>query len=416
MKRTARDKTQQPTPAPVEKIELSDKHTTLRLVLALVFLAIGAGALIFLFVSMLSKETGWQKIDVRPTEASTVGDISLYYELGSGKKSATAEYRELTALYQEWVISAYRVLDATGEYAGCHNLAYLNKHVNETVEVDEGLYTALSQLQEANSRYLYYAPLYDTYDQLFSCESDGEAAAFAPTRNSETASYFAEIARFAADPHSIDLQLLGNNTVRLTVSDEYLAFSKENDIFEYLDFFVTRNAFAMDYISDRLQKHGFTHGVLLCDDGLVRNLDPRETDFSFGLTFRVNNTVYPAGTLHYRSPQTLVRLHNYPDKASREDRYYEFADGTVISGYIRPSDGQSVTAMNDLIGVSSQKGCGQLMLELLSVYTAENDSPSSLSCDYVICDGTRIMYRGDTLSVTDLYTQDDVTFTAEKVG
>lgn len=54
---------------------------------------------------------------------------------------------------------------------------------------------------------------------LFQCKEDYETASFDPEQNEVLREEFAVIADFAADPEAVDLKLLGENQVRLEVSE-----------------------------------------------------------------------------------------------------------------------------------------------------------------------------------------------------
>ena len=125
-------------------------------------------------------------------------------------------------------------------------MGYLNGHVNEIVTVDPALYKALTVLTQYDCRYAYLAPAYAEYDRVFSAESDAEAARYDPAGDPELAEYLAEIAAFAGNPEMVNLEILGDNRVRLTVSTEYLKFTEENEIETVLDFGWMKNAFIAD--------------------------------------------------------------------------------------------------------------------------------------------------------------------------
>ena len=108
-----------------------------------------------------------------------------------------------------------------------------------------------------------------------------------PRENKETAAYFEEFLTYANDPDAVDLELLGDNRVRLHVSEEYLAFAAENGIDSFIDFYWMKNAFIVDYLAESLADAGFTNGSISSYDGFVRNLDERDVSYSFNIYDRV---------------------------------------------------------------------------------------------------------------------------------
>ena len=59
----------------------------------------------------------------------------------------------------------------------------------------------------------------EMYFSLFHCESDWETVDDRPYRNDSLLAFYAETAAFVNDPEAIRLELLGNNTVQLHISD-----------------------------------------------------------------------------------------------------------------------------------------------------------------------------------------------------
>lgn len=71
----------------------------------------------------------------------------------------------------------------------------------------------------------------------------------------------------------MNVELLGGNQVKLSVSDDYLAFAEKNFISDFIDFSWMKNAFITDYVADVMIDNGYTLGSLTSYDGFTRNLD-----------------------------------------------------------------------------------------------------------------------------------------------
>ena len=71
-----------PHPRPVNKIELSAEHGRLRLILAVVFLVMGAFFIAYSVANLSSKESGWNEIEVQSSEYNCSGDFVFLYCLG----------------------------------------------------------------------------------------------------------------------------------------------------------------------------------------------------------------------------------------------------------------------------------------------------------------------------------------------
>lgn len=422
MGRTARRRPNEPArPKPVEKIELSEKHLKLRGALALVLLLTGAFAIGYGLLTFLGGEPGWTEIESKASELHCGSSFNFMYEVGRGEASAAAENREVTGVYTGATVQAYRLFTNDEEYEDVHNLRYINLHPNEEITVEEGLYKAFSQIVESGDRSLYLGPVYDRYDDLFTCTEDFQAVDFDPYHSEDVAREYAEIAAFANDKNAVDLELLGENTLRLRVSGEYLAYAKENGITTLIDFFWMRNAFIADYLADVLVEAGYTRGYLMSFDGFVRNLDRRGTDFAFTVQDRMDSAVYPAASLHYTGPTAIVYYHNYPVSQKEQYSYYTFENGEIRTPYLDPADGLCKSALNDLVCYGRDLGCAQILLETRSLYVAEDFRPEELTSlrdkgiQSLYCKDRTVLYTEKGLSLSNLYRENGLEYGQELI-
>lgn len=355
--------------------ELSDKNRTVRWVLIAVLLVVGAVALSMGLLSALETPAGWQKVEGPSAGLNCSHEFTLMYDLGAGETSATEESKALKVLYARATENAWKLFyneagqtDMTGLYA-------LNKQPNTQLQVDKYLYIALKQLQENGSRALYLAPVYAAYDRVFYSVDETIAKDNDPTTDPYTRDYVAKLASFANDPETIQLELHPDNKVTLRVSDEYLAFAKEQELEFLLDFGWLRNAFIIDYLATILTDNGFTNGYFSSVDGFARNLDQRDTAYSYNLFDRGK----AVAVMEYRGAASIAFLRSYPVYEEDYGRYYTFTDGRTITALIDPGDGQSKTAADQLVSYSKELGCAELALSMLPLYVAEDFSEELLN-------------------------------------
>ncbi len=419
MGRTAKNRDLPHLP-PVEKVELSSKHLVPRIVAAALLLLIGAGALAYAFSTLFSGEPGWQEIKVSSRNELTCGsDFVFTYNIGAGGASASSESRAVTALYTQAATHAYRVFDTVQSWDGVGNLYDVNRHPNEIVEVDPALYRAFALLEEHRSRALYLGPVYAVYQSLFYCQDDNEAAAFDPLSNDSMAAYVAEGAAYARDPAAVELELLGENRVRLNVSEDYLAWAEYNETDRFLDFFWLKNAFVADYLADTLTEGGYTLGALSSYDGYVRTLDGSGASYSLGL-FDRGDAIFQAGVLNYTGPASLVTLRAYPTGGETLSHYYQWENGDIRSPFVDLADGLCRTSLPQLTCWSKTAGCAEIALRMAPLYVAEEFSPAGAEelagseIWSVWCRDRVIHSNGPDAAVTDLYSDNGVTYTLDR--
>ena len=407
----------------VQRVELPRAHSRARWAAVILLMLLGIGALVYGFVSLLSSNPGYSEITANSTDGPNVsGDFVLLYNLGASGVAASTESRRLTALYTDAAEKAYQLFTNDIGYQGVHNVYYLNRHVGEEVEVDAALYRAFEQIARAGDRTLYLAPVFETYDGLFSCADDAQAAAFDPYQSETLRAYFAEVAAFARDPESVTLELLGENRVCLRVSQAYQQFAEEEEIVRFIDFSWTRNAFIADYLADVLVENGYRLGTLSSYDGFMRNLDGESgAQYAFNVTSRQSGTVYPAAVLRYSGARSLVALRGYPLNSLDFQHYYTFADGRICTAYVDIRDGLCRNAIDELTATSEALGCAEVLLRLIPLYIAQDwdeaaiDALADDGVFAVYARGTRLRCTDPRLTLTDLYSGEDVQFSAEAV-
>ncbi len=267
----------------------------------------------------------------------------------------------------------------TNEAGATHNVRYLNVHPNEEIEVEAPLYEAFSKIEASGDRSLYLAPVYEIYDGVFYCDDPVRTADFDPRQNDALRGWFAKVCAFALDPAQVNLELLGHSRVRLSVSDEYLSFAKEEEIESFIDFYWMKNAFIADYLAKRLIEGGFTVGTLSSFDGFSRSLDTGSaTEYSLNLYDGSDGVIRTPGVLHYQGAQSIVCLRSYPLNESANRYYAEVPDGSICTPYLDTADGLCKSAVNDLTAYSESLGCADILLKLIPVYIAEEFDSQAL--------------------------------------
>ena len=128
---------------PVQRIELSNKHLKLRAAVAVLFAVVGIFFLAKWAIGFFRTDPGIRRIDVLPKSdaAAYAAEFALSYDIGKAGISATAENKQLTALYSQLL----------GEAKEKYSLKALNDSPGKTVEVSAELYEALKKLADAGA-------------------------------------------------------------------------------------------------------------------------------------------------------------------------------------------------------------------------------------------------------------------------
>lgn len=428
MKRTAKDKSL-PRPKPVQRIEVSDKHTGLRIACFVICILFAVVAMSYAVYRLVTKPSGWTTIEAAVTgEENCTGELLLQYDIGLREDmSTTTEYKQIAELYSNLCSEAYRIFQSDEEYAGTDeapaaNLAYLNKHVNEVVTVDPALYAAFELIRDCGSRYPFLAPVYAEYSGIFSCENDGEAEEFDPMHNADVSKFINDVLKYVNDSEAINIEFLGDNKVRLNVSDGYAEFASQNNIGEYLDFFWLKNAFVVDYIAEKLAENSFVHGTITTYDGYTRHLGGAGMALSLNFFDNSDGRGIPAAQLDFKTAQNAVYFRNYENSGLDTLHFYTYANGEVRNPYIDPEDGMSKASKSDLMLYSDELGCAEIALAGYGLYAADSfDAAAVISSAkngvYALyCDGTEVCFTDAEATLSHLYNEDGVSYSAKHVS
>lgn len=365
----------------MERIELSEEHVGRRAVAAVLFLIIGAVALGYAIHQVSTPQAGWQTIEAAAKDGPNCGEEFVFlYEFGAGGQPVLTERRALNALYSQACTRAFQLFHTNESFEGVVNLRDINGRPNEALEVDPALYRAFEAVQEAGDRTVYLGPVCARYNDLFYCQDDVQLVDFDPRLSDEVRAEYAAIAAFAADPRSIDVELLGEDKLCLRVSEEYLTYARENGIDRFLDFGWMKNAFVTDYLAQTMLENGYTHGAISSRDGFARCLDSREeTGYSLPLLDWLEDRPIEAGTLNYRGPMSIVSLRSFPAAAGDEYRYYRLKNGETRTLYLDPADGVCRLDADSVTCCSSRHSCARLAMEMGRAYIADpfRDAPQA---------------------------------------
>lgn len=419
MKRTGTN--ERPVVRPVIKAELSEKNPKGRLLVVALLILIAVGAFVYGVVSYLGKDSGWTTIVAKSASERNCSDEFVFqYCLGASGMSATAEHKQIQLLYTDAATKAYQLFNTDETFDGVNNMAYLNLHPNEEVEVDDVLYQAFYVLEKSGNRSLYLGPVYEVYDGLFSCTEDYMTADYDPNQNPDVAAFVEQAAAFAGNSDAVQLELCGDNKVKLKVSDEYLSFAKENGVKDYIDFYWMKNAFIIDYLADVMIQNNYTLGSISSYNGFVRNLDESGNSYSYNLYDREDNTVYEAGVMDYTGAKSIVYLRNYRMTEVDDQYFYEFENGELRNAFLDAADGKSKTSLNNLVCYAADQTCTQILLSMMPVYISDSFDAGALSnlvkdgIYAVYCADDTIFYNEDGLKIHDCYDKDGVTYTTSK--
>ena len=379
-----------------ERLEVSQEHMTLRLLGLGAALLVAALAFGYAINNMLQAPAGWQTVEAGSSKTGITQYFTLNYNFCAAGGNATKERKAVSAIYTQALDHAYRVLSnlEDSQYTG---LAALNASPNREITVDPLLYAALRTVEEGGTRQLYFAPLREQYNSLFTADTDEAAAEWDPYLTESVGEYVRELAAYANDPAMIQVTLLPGNRVRLDVSEEYLAYAEENELTTFVDFGYLLNAFLCDAAADALAEKGYTGGIISSFDGYVRALCDEELAVS--LYDLVDGKIVRTGEAVYHGPAALVVCRSFPLNPLEQLTYHCYADGSLRGPYIG-QDGLLRTAASSLTALDRQGSAASLALKAAEAFAAETLDETMLEgISYIVTDNGEIHTTGSDFTL-----------------
>ena len=377
----------------VQKVETSTDHTKRRVIFAALFFLVAVIALGAGINSLVNKNNGWDEIKANKTETTNISeDFVFQYNLGAGKEAAASESKVLVSYYTDWMLECYKVFTNDEKYDDVNNLYYLNHHPNEEIEIDPLLYSSIKKVEDYCNRLIYLGAIYNIYDDIFMVTDEGQAKEYDPYYNEELAEEFKTIADYANNSEHVNIELLGNNKVILHVSEDYMAFAKDENIDTFVDFSYMRNAFVIDYMADELEKLGYTNAIISSYDGYSRNL-VKESDEEFIDTFYgrlEDGSVGALGQSTYRGNRNMVKYRNFIVGDRDAYRYFYYEDGTVRSLYLSGEDGKCKMSRSSIQFYSDTLPCADILLSTINLYV--QDSVDNKDIDNMLDKGIYSIY------------------------
>ena len=256
-----------------EDILVSTKNVKKRLIIFIIAIVVAVGSFTVGIIGYGSKEAGFHEVTVTPDEdAPTYGSgYSFFYWFEGTSGEIKEKYDLLQTQYSNSLARIIKLLDAENIYDGYKNIAYLNAHVGEDVDIPEELYEVLKDAADRSGEGVYElfsAPLYRFWKSVLILENAPE---YDPLVNGDIAERIEMLASELCKEGIAEICFLNDttHTVRLEVSDEYERFRRENEVDSpVLDLGIMSDAYAVTLLYRELDRLGYDTGYILHESGI----------------------------------------------------------------------------------------------------------------------------------------------------
>ncbi len=407
MRKYAKDK--RPPLKPVVKAELAEGNKNLRIACVVIFIIVGVALISFSAVRFLGRDKGYTEIEA---EGSVFSDFFvLNYDIGASGALASGEYRKVREVYTAALDKYSKLFSSDTAYEGVKNIHYINTHSGEAIVVDGALYSALLEIEESTEGLHYLGIVLEIYDAVFSCDGDAYASEVDPMKDAEMRGITLEACQFLNSGDAIKLEFLGNNTLKLSVSQEYVDFASKYGLSRYIDLGVFTNAFVVDAISEALIKENLTFGAISSYDGYSRNLDNRDKEYLFTFMAKKGDTVYPVCEATYSGSIATYTAKTYPTSELDVLDFYLYSTGESAHRFIDKSVGEYKSDMPELLLASKAEDCASLAVRAYKALVRDTFNQDAVSgVTAVWLDGFTVCHLGDALTLSAPYSNGEIAF------
>ena len=257
-------------------IRIPVKHMVPRIIAFIILLGGGISLIVLSVLGVFSQQSGIQVISVNEDPDYKVGEnITLRYYLSGNSIQRRNQASAVAEDYSRSMKSIGKLLEDEEEVVGVKSISYISRNAGTEVEIDEILYKTLSSAVEnsKNPAYsIYLGPLYQRWN-FWTSVPESTKPTVDPLYNAPGATFISEYLNLLASGDNIKLNLLGNNKVKLELSQAYRSWLEDN---EYdgpiLSLGSLKQAYQVQVARDALIEKGHTAGVLVSEDGLVAPL------------------------------------------------------------------------------------------------------------------------------------------------
>ena len=345
---------------PVEKIEVSEKHILLRVIILIIAIAAVIGSAVFIIVNLSTKDKGWTRIELSRNKLNDL--YYFYYELGD---EPTKEYKELTSLYKTSLEKVYILFDEKEAYDDINNIYYINNNPNKEIAIDGLLYNAIKEVMDNNSKSIFMGGIIPYYDSVI-LGSSANISYYDIKTNEDMKNRATKYINYINDKNHFEFKLLDGNKVLLYQSDEFSKFLSDYEL-TVLNFTYLKNAYILDYLDDVFSSKLYKSGYIYSLDGYLLNLGSH-IEYTFDILDEYNNKASTAASIKYAEKRKYVTFKNTITNKSDYDYIRILEDGSRRTYYIDNTDGISKESLRYLTGYSNTNSLSKIALEMEKCY------------------------------------------------
>ncbi|MBR5948782.1 MAG: hypothetical protein IKZ82_09105 [Clostridia bacterium] len=273
--------------------EKKEKGKTIYLIALIVLLSVGGVYGLFAFLMKAShRDPGYYKLEAPKSDVAPLyaGDYTFAHYFDGDSIEIKNAVEACSKTYGDILLRLYKLTDAKTQYEGIKNIAYLNAHKGEAVELEKALFDILVSAHELTryGRFSMFAGALDSaWNDIVFCDDPQE---FDPLVNVDQRSRIASVVECIKNKDNFTFEIVNaeNHIVRFDTSEDYNRLSKENELAEtIIDLGHLRDAFVIDAVCALMEQQGYDNGYMTSRSGVTKALSKMSAEgheyVSYGL-------------------------------------------------------------------------------------------------------------------------------------
>lgn len=323
------------------KEKLHIKHIEIWIIVLIITLGGGIAAIVYgiLNIGTGDYQPGFYEISAKINEDIPHYDdnYNLLYYLDGESKAIVNKQKELEEVYSSALATSYYLFDEEEEHGTLSSIGYINKHINEELTIDSRLYAKLLDAYDRSSNSVNYSifasSLYGFWNELILYTTYEEQVLADPLNNVENKECLNMFASLIKDKNNIDLEFLGNNTVKLKVNSDYIKKLTEEEMnYPYISLNVLKSSYIVDYVVEELQEKGYMKPIMLSHDGVIREgIGVASGDYP--VYEPSNDTIKQVLTVKQKTPLSFSSFYQFDVYEQTKPPYYQIEKDGV--NYLR---------------------------------------------------------------------------------
>ena len=270
-----------------------EKRKTVIIIALLVIAAIaGVYAMFAMLERAAHRDPGYYKLEAPKSDEAPIYAHNYTFEHYFEGESLAIKYavESCSKLYGDALIRIYKLTDAKNQYENCKNIAYLNAHRGEEVELEKELFDILTsayELTQSGEFNMFAGALNGAWNDIIYSDAPEEFDPLVNEAQNRRISLAVESA-VSVPYFTFDIVDEANRIIKFDTTMGYKSFAEAADLGEtVIDLGLLRDAFVIDAVCALMEQQGYDNGYMTSVSGVTKalsNMSSKEHEYvSYGL-------------------------------------------------------------------------------------------------------------------------------------